>query len=118
MNRADGRAIVGKEHIRQSVGDILTTPIGSRVMLRSYGSLVPELIDHPDNATTQIRLFAAIASALMRWEPRMRLSRIRVMRERPGRADITLECIHLNEYHQPQPLTLQVPVVLRQGAGA
>ncbi|MFZ2307531.1 MAG: GPW/gp25 family protein [Rhodoferax sp.] len=118
MNRTNGLSIVDKEHIRQSVGDILTTPIGSRVMRRSYGSLVPELIDHPDNQVTQIRLFAAVASSLMRWEPRMRLTRIRIARERAGRADITLECVNLADSRTPQPLMLQVPVVLRQGAGA
>lgn len=118
MNRSTGLAIAGKAHLRQSVGDILTTPLGSRVMRRTYGSLVPELIDHPDNQITQIRLFAAIAGALMRWEPRMRLLRIRVMRQQPGQADITLECIELLDDRQPQPLTLQVPVALRQGASA
>lgn len=118
MNRTNGLSIVAKEHIRQSVGDILTTPIGSRVMRRSYGSLVPELIDHPDNQVTQIRLFAAVASSLMRWERRIRLTRIRIARERAGRADITLECVDLTDSRTPQPLTLQVPVVLRQGAAA
>uniref|UniRef100_UPI0026076D20 ATPase domain-containing protein n=1 Tax=uncultured Sphingobium sp. TaxID=316087 RepID=UPI0026076D20 len=31
------------------VRDILTTPIGSRLMRRDYGSLIPELIDQPAN---------------------------------------------------------------------
>ena len=34
MNRTTGTAISGLEHLRQSVGDILSTPIGSRVMRR------------------------------------------------------------------------------------
>ena len=64
MNRHTGRAITGLEHLRQSVGDILSTPIGSRVMRREYGSLVPELLDHPDNDATRVRLNAAVAGAL------------------------------------------------------
>ena len=56
------------DHLRQSVADILSTPIGSRVMRRDYGSLVPALLDQPDNNATQARLRAAVASALMRWE--------------------------------------------------
>ena len=86
MNRTTGQSITGLDHLRQSLGDILTTPIGSRVMRREYGSLVPELIDHPDNLATQVRVYAAVASALMRWEPRFRLSRIESLREadRPG----------------------------------
>ena len=34
-------------HLVQSIGDILTTPLGSRVLRRSYGSELPDLIDQP-----------------------------------------------------------------------
>ncbi|MGV6379234.1 GPW/gp25 family protein, partial [Escherichia coli] len=39
------------EHLKQSVRDILITPLASRVMRREYGSLVPDLIDEPMNNT-------------------------------------------------------------------
>ena len=85
MNRNTGRAVTGLEHLRQSVADILTTPVGSRVMRRDYGSLVPELIDQPDNEATQVRLFSAVAGALMRWEPRLQVNRITLSRcDEPG----------------------------------
>lgn len=71
-----GRAIEGAAHLRQSIADILTTPIGSRVMRRDYGSLLPELVDQPFNGATRMKLFGATATALMRWEPRIRLTRI------------------------------------------
>jgi phage baseplate assembly protein W len=38
MNRNTGRKLSGVDHLRQSIVDILTTPIGSRVMRRDYGS--------------------------------------------------------------------------------
>ena len=76
MHRATGRAIDLPEHIAQSVADIVTTPLGSRVMRRDYGSLLPLLLDQPDNAATQIRITSAVAGALMRWEPRVRLMRL------------------------------------------
>jgi hypothetical protein len=76
MNAHTGRAIEGEEHLRQSIADILTTPIGSRVMRRDYGSLLPELIDRPFNGATRTQLYGATASALMRWEPRIRLTRV------------------------------------------
>lgn len=38
MNASNGRAITDDEHISQSVRDILLTPVGSRLMRRSYGS--------------------------------------------------------------------------------
>lgn len=114
MNRTTGTAISGLEHLRQSVGDILSTPIGSRVMRREYGSLVPELIDHPDNNASQVRLFSAVASALLRWEPRFRLTRVGVQRdaERPGYALIELHGSY-HEGRRPAPLSLQVSVTAR-----
>lgn len=47
MNRATGAAIADLDHTRQSLSDILGTPIGSRVMRRDYGSLLSDLIDQP-----------------------------------------------------------------------
>ncbi len=44
-----GKALSGLEHLRQSVRDILTTPIGTRVMRREYGSQLYALIDAPLN---------------------------------------------------------------------
>ena len=32
-------------HLNQSIADILTTPIGTRVMRPDYGSNIPRLID-------------------------------------------------------------------------
>lgn len=110
MNRSTGRAIEGLEHLRQSVGDILSTPIGSRVMRRSYGSLVPALIDQPDNQATRVRINAAIAGALMRWEPRIRLTRISISRDpqAPGKAQITLIGSHNNTQRAPLKLNINV----------
>ena len=50
MSRFTGRAIDSRsaEHLEQSIGDILTTPERSRVMLRPYGSRLPDLVDQPD----------------------------------------------------------------------
>lgn len=47
MNRETGGAISTVEHIGQSISDILTTRLGTRVMRREYGSLLPDLVDHP-----------------------------------------------------------------------
>ncbi|UVM06415.1 GPW/gp25 family protein [Pseudomonas laurylsulfatiphila] len=76
MNRETGAAIDELGHIIQSVTDILETRIGTRVMRREYGSLIPELVDQPFNDNTRLRLYAATALALMRWEPRLTLSRV------------------------------------------
>jgi phage baseplate assembly protein W len=78
MNAKTGADLDGIEHLRQSVLDILMTPIGSLPMMREYGSLLPELIDHPFNAPNRVRLYGATAQALHRWEPRLRLRRVSI----------------------------------------
>lgn len=76
MHARTATRIDGDAHLAQSVADILTTPIGTRIMRRDYGSLLPDLIDAPYNGSTRMRMYGAIATALMRWEPRLRLTRI------------------------------------------
>lgn len=114
MNRQTGRSLAAQAHIAQSIGDILTTPLGSRVMRREYGSLVPNLIDQPFNARTKLLAFAAIAAAVMRWEPRIRISRVQIFQgERPGMATVELEATRVDTN---EVLNLQVP--LKMGAFA
>lgn len=92
MSAATGKAIDGEAHLRQSISDILTTPIGSRVMRRDYGSLLPELIDAPFNGATRMQLYGATVTALMRWEPRIRLTRINLtVDSQPGTFVLDLE---------------------------
>src|SRR5690554_6450807 len=91
MDRTTGKPLDGIEHLRQSIADILTTPIGSRVMRREYGSLLPDLIDHPQNPALTVQLYAATCAALLRWEQRVRLSRVRIQQTGPGRSVIDIE---------------------------
>lgn len=79
MSRKSGLSIDQTDHILQSVRDILTTPIGSRVMRRDYGSLLPFLIDSPLNAYFLMQMRAAVIHALMRWERRVTPIRIELM---------------------------------------
>ncbi|MBD9483905.1 GPW/gp25 family protein [Pseudomonas sp. PDM14] len=78
MNRHTGGTITTLAHISQSVGDILTTRIGTRLMRREYGSQLVDLLDQPGNQTTRLLCYAAIAMALLRWEPRIRVGRIQL----------------------------------------
>src|SRR4051794_8290122 len=78
MNVATGATIEGDAHLAQSIADILSTPIGSRVMRRDYGSMLFELIDYPFNAATRALMHAATAIALTRWEPRLKLRRVSI----------------------------------------
>ncbi|MDQ0250956.1 phage baseplate assembly protein W [Sphingomonas kyeonggiensis] len=95
MDRETGKRLSGLEHLAQSITDILTTPIGSRLMRRDYGSAVFELIDQAMNALGRLRLIAAIADAIRRWEPRIRLTRVTLTGEAAefagGRFGVDLE---------------------------
>ena len=105
MNARTGRAMTRLDHIRQSLADILTTPIGSRLMRRSYGSEVPELIDQPLNGATVLRIYAATAYAVLRWERRIALTGVQLQREADGSATLILDGI-TNE----QGVQIAVPV--------
>lgn len=110
MNRETGSTISVLEHIRQSVEDILTTPIGSRIMRREYGSQLPELIDQPFNNTTRLLAYAAITVALMRWEVRIRLSRVQLSGATfSGQIELTIEGTLVDDN---EPFNLQVPITM------
>lgn len=91
MNAATGRALAPAAHIGQSIADILTTPIGTRVMRRLYGSFLPALVDQPATAANLLRLRAATAQAIMKWEPRTRVRSIAVAVTAEGRTEISIE---------------------------
>lgn len=107
MNRDTGTAPSDIEHIRQSVRDILITPLGSRVMRRSYGSLLSALIGMPQNEALRLQIMSACYVAILQWEPRVKLTGINfdsnfnggmVVELTGARTDIT------------QPFSLTVPV--------
>lgn len=114
MNSSTGKALTGSAHLAQSINDILSTPLGTRVMRRDYGSQLADLIDWPLNNATRLQAYAAVAIALMRWEPRIRLSRVQLsLGEQAGQAYLDVEgtVVDTNE-----PLSLRVPLSL--GASA
>jgi phage baseplate assembly protein W len=90
ISATTGRKLGGIEHLRQSIRDILTTPIGSRVMRRDYGSRLFELIDTPYSSATKLAIIAATAEALMTWEPRIEVEDITLRSYTPGHIIIDL----------------------------
>lgn len=90
LSRTSVRLMTPDAHIAQSIGDILTTPIGSRVLRRAYGSDLPRLIDAPMNGETVVDLFMATAEALDLWEPRFKLRRVAVEAAVQGAITLTL----------------------------
>ena len=108
MNVNTGKQLDGIDHIRQSVADIITTPIGSRVMRREYGSLVPELLDMPMSDALMMQVYAATVIAVTRWEPRIQITGARrtVSTQQPAAAVIEL----IGKTADGQPVSVGVPI--------
>ena len=90
VSRFDGSRLTPAQHLEQSIQDILTTPKGSRVIMREYGSDLPDLIDAPMNGETLVDIFAATAEAIDRWEPRFQLERVQVTAAAAGAVSLEL----------------------------
>lgn len=114
MNAITGRSISGVDHLSQSIGKILGTPLGSCIQRRTFGSELPDLTDAPTNGETCIRVYAAIATALMRWEPRLTLTRVQLTVD-AGDAYSGKQYVDLEGWtdEKNEPVSLRVPV----GAG-
>lgn len=112
VNAATGKALSGDAHLAQSIGDILSTPLGTRVMRRDYGSLLFDLIDQPLNAGTRLLIYAATAVALRAWEPRIALRRVRLSAGEGalGKAMLTIEGRRTDQPRPNSRVTLSIPI--------
>lgn len=90
LDRATGAAIAGVDHLVQSQTVLLTTPIGTRVMRRDVGCDLP--IDQPQTAGLTADIVASVAAAIIAWEPRETLRRVRVTALQPGGFGVGLDC--------------------------
>ncbi|MFT0820058.1 MULTISPECIES: GPW/gp25 family protein [Wolbachia] len=97
MDAKTGKALEGIEHLKQSIIDMLTTPIGSRIMRREYGSRLFELVDKPINRDFTLEIYAAVAEALEKWEKRFKLEKVKIAEVKEGKMTLVLEGIYLPE---------------------
>lgn len=111
MSRTNGHQLSEMDHIKQSITDILTTPIGSRIMRRDYGSMIADLIDQPKSEVLVLKLFSAIYTAITKWENRVSIEYIKVVDASNGSLVIDLEAIYLIKN---QTINLNIP--LQMGA--
>ncbi|MEE5139153.1 GPW/gp25 family protein [Pseudomonas alliivorans] len=97
MDRRTGQPVSGLAHLRQSVEDILSTPLGSRRMRPDYGSKIRRFVDLPVNDGWKSAVQAEVARALSRWEPRLRLERVRVTAVLNGQVTLQLTGSYLGD---------------------
>lgn len=79
MCRRTGRQIGGVDHLVQSIADILSTRKGTRRELPEYGSDLPLMVDLPITRGWISAAQAEAARAIGRWEPRIKLSQVKVL---------------------------------------
>jgi len=82
MNANTGKSLEGIEHLEQSIRDILATPVGTRVMCRSYCSRLPDRCVN-------------VVEALTNYESRLRISRVIVNGASSEEVDITIEGFYI-----------------------
>ena len=86
MSRQNGGYLDDIAHLKQSIIDILSTPIGSRVLNREYGSNLYKLIDEPVNQYLYQKIYAAVVEALDRWEPRIKVTKLSIVSVNEGKS--------------------------------
>ncbi len=97
------------DHIHQSIRDILTTPIGTRIMRPEYGSRLMELVDSPVNELFISNAIAATAEAIDRWEPRVSINRVKIESAGSGLIDMHLDMIVI-ENNQPLSQNIRISI--------
>ncbi|MEW9679545.1 GPW/gp25 family protein [Pseudomonas sp. TE50-2] len=97
MDRRTGQPLSGVAHLRQSIEDILTTPLGSRRMRPEYGSQLRRYVDLPVNEGWKSAVQAEVARALGRWEPRLKLERVKVVAVLDGQVCLALSGRYLGD---------------------
>ena len=111
MNASTGRQISDVDHISQSIEKILTTPIGSRVMRREFGSYLPNLVDKPLNDRLRMQVLAASVMAINTWEPRVDLHNIQLtLGEEQGSLYVDITAARRDGPGNGQQLALRIPV--------
>lgn len=97
MDRRTGKQLSGQAHLRQSIEDILTTPLGSRRMRPEYGSDLRRYVDLPVNEGWKSAVQAEVARALGRWEPRLQLELVKVVSVVDGKVTLQLSGVYLGD---------------------
>lgn len=107
ISRETGKLLTEIEHIKQSLADLISTPIGSRVMRRDYGTQLANLIDHPTSEALYLKCYSTIYLAILRWEPRIEISKIFISSQEQGKQVLDIEGVLIQS---GQDLNMSIPI--------
>lgn len=65
--------------VKESIKDILSTPLGARVMLPDYGSRLYELIDRKVDDEFRALLSWYVIEAVQKWEKRVSIEEVKLI---------------------------------------
>ena len=100
VDRFTGQPLEGWDHVVQSIGVILTTRIGSRLLRRWFGAGVPGLLDENGTEDTLLAFRERIAEALWLHEPRFMVTFVHVTQaERTGVFGLKIDGIYYPRGH-------------------
>lgn len=91
MDETNGSHKDGFSYLKQRVKNILSTPKGTRVMRRWYGSELFNLIDRPINGDLVADIYAACVTALFDFEAEFELLRVSVVSAKKSLIVLNLE---------------------------
>ena len=109
MSRETGQPLTEVEHIKQSLADLISTPIGSRVMRRGYGTQLANLLDQPTSEALFLKCYSTIYTAILLWEPRIEISRLYASEVSQGKTVLNLEGTVVQS---GQSLNMNIPLLV------
>ena len=71
----DRELVDNEKAIRNSIYNIMTTPIGSRYRQPEYGSRLHQFVHEPSTSDSAFQLEALLVQSIARWKPRIQIVR-------------------------------------------
>ena len=105
---------VGPDRVRDAIWIIMTTALGERTMLPTFGAGVANYVLQSNSAMIRTQLGDAIKGALVRWEPRIDVDAVRVD-EVPDQASQVLIGIDYRLRATNEVFNMVYPFYLQEG---
>ncbi len=93
IDRCSGSGISRSHRLKQSIQTILSTPIGSCVMRRDFGSRLYQLIDAPVTQQWFSLVYSESAEAIAKWEPDVTVTGFYAESKTQGKVSVTIDYI-------------------------
>ena len=90
-----------KQHVYESIWNILTTPIGSRFMRREFGSKLYDVPFEPQNEATITLINYFIVEAVERWEKRVKVQSSDIIyNKKEGQVIVSISVWFINQQEE------------------